>query len=150
MLPEVEGAKDVQTRDTDGDAPGSTVTASTREKTILVIVAGAELFTGKNLIVMAWAERKIATSRLLRNWVLVYAGNFVGAFATDLVVHWSGVLGLDDGGVARTAAEIAATKVQLPVHEAFFRGLLCWGQCFRRAGVLNRLPAHVLKCELGR
>ena len=49
---------------------------------ILVVVAGAELFTGNNLIVMAWASRKVSTARLLRNWAIVYAGNFVGAIAT--------------------------------------------------------------------
>ena len=49
---------------------------------ILVVVAGAELFTGNNLIVMAWASRKVSTARLLRNWTLVYAGNFAGAIAT--------------------------------------------------------------------
>ncbi|HEX6383838.1 MAG TPA: formate/nitrite transporter family protein, partial [Anaerolineae bacterium] len=42
---------------------------------ILVVVAGAELFTGNNLIVMAWASRKVSTGKLLRNWVIVYAGN---------------------------------------------------------------------------
>src|SRR3982750_1907046 len=46
---------------------------------ILVVVAGAELFTGNNLIVMAWASRRVSTARLLRNWALVYAGNLVGA-----------------------------------------------------------------------
>ena len=49
---------------------------------ILVVVAGAELFTGNNLIVMAWASRKVSTARLLRNWAIVFAGNFAGAIAT--------------------------------------------------------------------
>jgi formate/nitrite transporter FocA (FNT family) len=49
---------------------------------ILVVVAGAELFTGNNLIVMAWASRKVSAARLLRNWTIVYAGNFAGALAT--------------------------------------------------------------------
>src|SRR6266496_4996044 len=53
---------------------------------ILVIVAGAELFTGNNLIVMAWASRRVTTRRLLRNWAIVYAGNFAGAFGTALLV----------------------------------------------------------------
>src|SRR6266511_1950211 len=54
---------------------------------ILVVVAGAELFTGNNLIVMAWASRRVSTVRLLRNWAIVYAGNFVGAVATALLVY---------------------------------------------------------------
>ena len=49
---------------------------------ILVVVAGAELFTGNNLIVMAWASRKVSTAHLLRNWAIVYTGNFTGAIAT--------------------------------------------------------------------
>src|SRR5262245_34175462 len=49
---------------------------------ILVVVAGAELFTGNNLIIMAWASRRITTARLLRNWLIVFLGNFVGALAT--------------------------------------------------------------------
>ena len=49
---------------------------------ILVVVAGAELFTGNNLVVMAWASRRVTTRRLLGNWALVYAGNFVGAIGT--------------------------------------------------------------------
>src|SRR6266487_5886462 len=51
---------------------------------ILVIVGGAELFTGNNLIVMAWANRKVTTARLLRSWMVVYVGNFIGATATKM------------------------------------------------------------------
>jgi formate/nitrite transporter FocA (FNT family) len=50
-------------------------------------MAGAELFTGNNLLVMAWAGRKLSTARLLRVWGIVYAGNFVGAFATAVLVY---------------------------------------------------------------
>jgi formate/nitrite transporter len=92
---------------------------------ILVVVAGAELFTGNNLIVMAWAERRITTSRLLRNWGLVYAGNFAGAVATAVIVSWSGVLDLGDGAVGATAVRIAEAKTALSFTEAFFRGVLC-------------------------
>ncbi len=92
---------------------------------ILVVVAGAELFTGNNLIVMAWADRRITTQLLLRNWALVYIGNLLGAVATAVIVYWSGVLGLGDGAVATTARGIASAKVQLPLIEAFLRGVLC-------------------------
>jgi formate/nitrite transporter len=92
---------------------------------ILVVVAGAELFTGNNLIVMAWAERRITLPRLLRNWLLVYGANFVGAAASAVFVHLSGTLDLGDGAVAATAAKIAQAKVALPPLEAFVRGLLC-------------------------
>lgn len=92
---------------------------------VLVVVAGAELFTGNNLIVMAWADGKVTTPQLLRNWGLVYLANFVGGGATALMVHYSGVLQLGDGGVSRTAVAIASAKVELPFMEAFLRGLLC-------------------------
>lgn len=92
---------------------------------ILVVVAGAELFTGNNLIVMAWASGHISMARLLRNWLLVYAGNLIGAVATALLVFGSGTLELGDGAVAATARGIAEAKVNLPVSEAFLRGVLC-------------------------
>ena len=77
---------------------------------VLVIVGGAELFTGNNLIVMAWASHKISTGRLLRNWGLVYLGNLVGAVGTALLVLWSGVWSLGGGAVAENALRIAAAK----------------------------------------
>jgi len=92
---------------------------------ILVVVAGAELFTGNNLIVMAWANRKVATLQLLRNWVVVYIANFIGAGATAMMVFWSGSLGLGDGAVTDTATAIATGKVSLTWSEAFVRGVLC-------------------------
>ena len=55
---------------------------------VLVVVGGAELFTGNNLIVMAWASRKLSTWKVLRNWGIVYLGNFSGALATALVLYW--------------------------------------------------------------
>lgn len=91
---------------------------------VLVVIGGAELFTGNNLIAMAWADRRVTTSRLLRNWVLVYAGNAVGALGSAAAVLLSGIL--DTGGsLHETAAAIAQTKIALGVSEAFFRGILC-------------------------
>lgn len=58
---------------------------------ILVVVAGAELFTGNNLVAMAWASRALSTRLLIRNWILVYLGNLAGSIATVLLVFWSGV-----------------------------------------------------------
>ena len=92
---------------------------------ILVVIAGAELFTGNNLIVMAWASRKISTAALLRNWTLVFAANFVGALGTLAMVHLSGTLDLGAGEVATTAATISSAKQNLGAVEAFFRGVLC-------------------------
>jgi formate/nitrite transporter len=92
---------------------------------ILVVVAGAELFTGNNLIAMAWAEGKVDTQAVIRNWVLVYAGNFIGAAGLAVLVAYSGTWGMGEGAVGRAAARIAAAKAQLPFLEAFFRGILC-------------------------
>jgi formate transporter len=92
---------------------------------ILVVVGGAELFTGNNLVVMAWAARKITTGQLARNWTLVYLANLVGSVGTALMVLWSGVLEIGGGAVADTAIAIAQAKVALGFTEAFFRGILC-------------------------
>jgi len=92
---------------------------------ILVVIAGAELFTGNNLIVMAWADGRIEAGRMLRNWAIVYAGNFIGAVASAFFIHWSGVLGMHDGAVAETARTIAAAKIALAPDQAFVRGMLC-------------------------
>ena len=92
---------------------------------ILVIVAGAELFTGNALIVMAWADRKIGARELFRHWGIVYIGNLIGAVGTAILVVLSGAMELDSGAVGRTAASIAASKLELGLTEAFFRGILC-------------------------
>jgi formate/nitrite transporter len=92
---------------------------------ILVTVAGAELFTGNNLLAMAWASRRITTPELLRNWVVVCASNFIGATGLALLVWLSGHTGLNDGAIGRAAIRIATTKAQLSASELFFRGLLC-------------------------
>jgi formate transporter len=92
---------------------------------ILVIVGGAELFTGNALIVMAWASRRVPTMALLRNWALVYLGNLMGALGTAALVYLSGTLSIDSGAVAETARTIAADKISLPADQAFFRGVLC-------------------------
>lgn len=90
---------------------------------ILVIVGGAELFTGNSLILLARAERAITTAQLLRNWGIVYAGNLVGSLGMAILVHQTGML--DGGEVARTAIGIAEAKMSLPADQAFFRGILC-------------------------
>ena len=86
---------------------------------ILVVIGGAELFTGNNLIAMAWADRRVTTRGLLRNWLLAYAGNFIGAVASATGVLLSGVLDIGAGDMAATAAAIARAKIELGVVEAF-------------------------------
>lgn len=92
---------------------------------ILVVVGGAELFTGNNLIVMAWADRKVSTTKLLRNWGLVYFANFCGAVGMAALLYWSGTLSFGNGAVSETALEIAIAKVNLDPLQAFIRGILC-------------------------
>jgi formate/nitrite transporter len=92
---------------------------------ILVVVAGAELFTGNNLIAMAWASRLIGTRAVMRNWVIAYAGNVAGCLGTVLLVVWADVASLGDGAVAETAVRLARTKAELPLLDAFTRGILC-------------------------
>lgn len=92
---------------------------------ILVVVAGAELFTGNNLIAMAWASRLIGTREVLRNWLLAYTGNVVGCLGMVLLVVWADIAGLGDGAVGEMAVRIARAKADLPLVEAFTRGILC-------------------------
>jgi formate transporter len=92
---------------------------------ILVIIGGAELFTGNNLIVMAWADRRVSTLGLLRNWGIVYLGNLVGALGCAVLAAYAGLDSLGNGAVGETAVAIASAKVSLSFQEAFLRGLLC-------------------------
>lgn len=92
---------------------------------ILVVVGGAELFTGNNLVVMAWASRRVTTRALLRGWAIVYAGNFVGAVATALLVFLSGAHRFGDGAWGATALAIAVAKMRLGFGQAVALGVLC-------------------------
>jgi formate/nitrite transporter len=92
---------------------------------ILVIVGGAELFTGNALLVMAWAGSRVTSRELLRNWLVVYAANLFGALAMALCVVVAGTLDLAGGAVGRQAAEIAEAKLALSPAAAFARAVLC-------------------------
>lgn len=92
---------------------------------ILVIIGGAELFTGNNLIVIGWASRRITTTALLRNWTIVYVGNLIGALAMALLVHFAETLSMGNGSVGITAEVIASSKLALNPVSAFSRGVLC-------------------------
>ncbi len=92
---------------------------------ILVVVAGAELFTGNTLIIMAWAGAKVSTGQLIRNWAIVYLGNFVGAFGTVLFVYYGKVWSFGGTKVGVTALNIANSKVNLDWGQALALGILC-------------------------
>lgn len=92
---------------------------------ILVIVAGAELFTGNNLIVMAWASGKVTTAKLLRNWAIVYFGNFVGSLATAYLMYLSKQYTFGGGAIGVNALTIANSKAGLEFGQAVVLGILC-------------------------
>lgn len=92
---------------------------------VLVVIAGAELFTGNNLLVMAWTSGRISLEELLRNWTVIWVANFVGAAGLALVVVLSNHTAMNDGLVGAQAMKIAAAKTALPFAELFFKGLLC-------------------------
>ncbi|HRT32564.1 MAG TPA: formate transporter FocA [Anaerolineae bacterium] len=92
---------------------------------VLVIVGGAELFTGNNLIIMAWANKKISTTQLLRNWGIVYVGNFVGSVLTALIMYFTRQYTFGNGAVGLTALNIANTKSSLEFIPAVALGIMC-------------------------
>jgi formate transporter len=92
---------------------------------ILVVVAGAELFTGNNLVVMSLVDGHITFGQLMRNWGLVFAGNFVGAISIVLMVWLARGWEIAGGDVGVSALSIAATKTSLPFEVIFVRGILC-------------------------
>jgi formate transporter len=92
---------------------------------ILVVVGGAELFTGNTLIVMAWANKKVTTIQLLRNWGIVYLGNFVGAIFTAIMVFFSRQYTYGANAVGISALNIASSKVHLGFLQAIALGILC-------------------------
>ena len=89
---------------------------------ILVVVGGAELFTGNNLIVMAWASRRVSTGLLLRNWLVVYVGNFVGAIGTAILVYLGGHHTFGNGTVGLAALSTANAKSGLGFVQAVALG----------------------------
>jgi formate/nitrite transporter len=92
---------------------------------ILVVVAGAELFTGNTLMVMGFVEGIVGADGLLRSWAIVYAGNFVGSLVLVLLMYFSGQWGLHNSLVGAKSLLIANGKVSLTFVEAFVRGILC-------------------------
>jgi len=92
---------------------------------ILVVVAGAELFTGNNLLAMAWADGKISTMELLRNWLIVCCTNFIGAAGMAFLVFYSGHPDMNNGAIADQYLKIATAKCTMPFWTAFYRGVLC-------------------------
>jgi len=91
---------------------------------VLVVIPGSELFTGNILMTAGIAGRKVGVGRVLRNWVVVYCGNFLGALMLSAIVYASGLTD-PAGPVGQMAAKIATSKIALPVGQALARGVLC-------------------------
>ena len=92
---------------------------------ILVVVGGAELFTGNNMIVMAWASGRVSGKALLRNWTIVYVGNFVGSFGTAVMMFFTKQYTFGSDSVGITALKTAAAKCELGFIQAIALGVLC-------------------------
>jgi formate transporter len=91
----------------------------------LVLVGGAELFTGNNLIVMAWASGRVSTATMLRNWAIVYSGNLIGSLGLVILVFFSHHLDMNDGRVGLSVLNTAAGKIRPDMVTLFFKGILC-------------------------
>jgi formate transporter len=117
---------------------------------ILVIIAGAELFTGNNLIIMALASRKITIKQLLRNWVIVYIGNFSGAIMTVILMLLTNQYTAGNGAVGLNILAIANAKCDLGFIQAVTLGMMCNGlvclavwMCFSGHTTTDRVLAIV-------
>lgn len=118
---------------------------------ILVVVAGAELFTGDTLLVIAYASRRIGTRALLRTWCIVYLGNFAGASGTALLVYWSELAAQSDGQIGERILEVAERKSALGFGQAVALGILAnvlvclavW-MCLGARSVVDKVAAVVL------
>jgi formate/nitrite transporter len=91
----------------------------------LVIVGGAELFTGNNLIIMAWASGRVSSREMLRNWVIVYCGNLVGSLGLVVLVLFSHHLDMNGGRIGLSILNTAVAKISPDMVTLFFKGILC-------------------------
>ena len=118
---------------------------------VAVVVAGAELFTGNNLIVMAFASGKVSFGALIRSWAIVYLGNFVGAFLTAYIVFLTKQYMSAGGAVGANALAIASEKCSLGFIQAMAAGILCnalvclaiW-LCFSARSTTDKILAIIL------
>lgn len=92
---------------------------------VMVVVGGSELFTGNSLIIISALEKKSAVSGMIKNWVVVWVGNFVGSMFVASICVYSNVMNMYGGELAKTAVNVATTKVNLTFAEGFLRAILC-------------------------
>jgi len=92
---------------------------------ILIVICGGELFTGNTLLILAFIEKKITARQMLKNWTIVYIGNFIGTFIVAFLVFTSGLLSTNDGLLGGYAIKVASAKGGLTFIQAFSSGILC-------------------------
>ncbi len=92
---------------------------------VLVLICGAELFTGNSLMVCALKSKKITLAQMLKAWAVVWVGNFVGALFVVFLVYMAAIYRLNGDAVANTMVSVAAGKVSIDAVTIFFRGILC-------------------------
>lgn len=92
---------------------------------ILVSISGAELFTGNNLLLLAWSKKKITAYSVLKNWTWIIMANLVGALILALLIYWSGHTDMNNGKIAETYVKVANAKASLSFSSAFLKGILC-------------------------
>jgi len=115
-----------------------------------VIVGGAELFTGNNLIAMGFASGVVTYKQLLKNWVISYIVNFLGSLSMVFLFYLTGLWKIKDFLLGAKSLQIAAEKVNLGFLEAFTRGILCnalvclavW-LCFSSRSVVGKISAII-------
>ena len=117
---------------------------------ILVVVAGAELFTGNNLVIMGFASGVVTYKQLLKNWSVSYLGNFLGSLVVVFLMFFTNLWKMKEYMLGAKAVLIAADKVNLTFLEAFSRGILCnalvclaiW-LCFSARTVVGKIAAII-------
>jgi formate/nitrite transporter len=92
---------------------------------VMVVIAGAELFTGNNLLVIARAQGLISSAEVVRNWTIVLFGNLIGAVGLAIIVWLADHASMNNGAIAQEYVKVATAKASLPFWTAFFRGVLC-------------------------
>ncbi len=92
---------------------------------ILVSISGAELFTGNNLLLLAWSKKKITAFSVAKNWGLIIFANLIGALVLAYIIYWSGHPDMNNGKIAETYVKVANAKASLDFTQAFLRGILC-------------------------
>lgn len=97
---------------------------------MLVVLCGAELFTGNCLMITGVLDKKIKISEMVRNWVIVYIGNFIGALLIAVLINFSGLLESSGGLLGAITVKTALSKVNLDFVQAIILGIMCnWLVC---------------------